>query len=91
MTASTRSTRFITCGLCGRSIFLIDGMKRYRERKILIQCYPTTPNKVLSEITGMSVSHVSKMAFDLGLKKDRRYISETNRRCAMKNRIPKTT
>ncbi len=53
------------------------------QRRLLSERYATTPNIELSKILGISVSMVQKHARFLGLKKDPKYLSETNRRCGM--------
>lgn len=49
--------------------------------------YAKTPNAELARMLGMSVSLVGKKAFEMGLKKDKRYLSETNRKCALKSSV----
>jgi FixJ family two-component response regulator len=57
-------------------------MNRLEERKILSAYYANTPNKELAQMLGISLSLVGKRAFLLGLKKDPKYLSDTNRKCA---------
>jgi len=60
-------------------------MNRLEERKILSAYYANTPNKELAERLGISVSLVGKRALQMGLKKDPKYLSDTNRKCGMKS------
>ena len=54
-----------------------------RERKILLDLYATTPNKKLAEILDISISMVAYKGRCLGLRKDKQYLSETNRQNGM--------
>ena len=59
-------------------------MSRLEERKILSAYYANTPNKELSQILGISVGMVMRYAYQMGLRKDPKYLSDTNRKCGMK-------
>ena len=65
-------------------------MNRLEERQILRAFYPTTPNVEIARRIGTSVGMVAYKARFLGLKKDRKYLSETNRRCGLNSQIAKT-
>ena len=65
-------------------------MTRLEERKILSAYYANTPNKELAERLGISVAMVRHHAYQMGLKKDSKYLSETNRRCGLNSPIAKT-
>ena len=62
-------------------------MNRLEERKILSAYYANTPNKELAQMLGISLSLVGKRAFQLGLKKDPKYLSDTNRKCGVKTQF----
>ncbi len=55
------------------------------QRQALRALYPTTPNKDLSKMLGMSVGMVQRYSYQMGLKKDPKYLSEVNRKCGMKS------
>lgn len=55
------------------------------QRKILSEKYATTPNKELAQRLGISVGMVMYYAYQMGLKKDPKYLSETNRKCGEKS------
>lgn len=57
--------------------------------KILSERYATTPNTELSAMLGISVSMVIRRAGQLGLRKDRAYLSDVNRKCGMNSSISK--
>jgi len=65
-------------------------MNRLEERKILSAYYANTPNKELSQMLGISVGMVMRYAYQMGLKKDPKYLSDTNRKCGMKSSLAKT-
>ena len=60
------------------------------ERKYLEANYATTSNKELSQRLGISIPLVQKRARYLGLRKDPKYLSDTNRKCGMKSSSAKT-
>ena len=53
----------------------------------LRRLYPNTPNAEIGRIIGESKSNVGKIASTLGLRKDRKYLSEVNRRNGEKGRL----
>jgi hypothetical protein len=65
-------------------------MNRSEQNKILSQCYCDTPNKELSQRLDISVGMVMRYAYQLGLRKDPKYLSDTNRKCGMKSSVAKT-
>ena len=65
-------------------------MDKGRERKLLRDIYPTTPNAEIASMLGISKGMVAQKARYLGLKKDPKYLSETNRRCGLNSPIAKT-
>lgn len=62
-------------------------MDKGRERKLLRDIYPTTPNDEIAGMLGISKGMVAQKARFLGLKKDPKYLSEVNRKCAMKSSV----
>ena len=64
-------------------------MNRVEEREILRAIYPTTPNKDLSKMLGMGVGMVQRYSYQMGLKKDPKYLSDVNRKCGMKSSVAK--
>ena len=59
------------------------------ERHTLKALYPTTSNKELSQMLGISVELVSKRARILGLRKDPKYLSAVNRKCGLHSPVSK--
>ena len=59
------------------------------QRAILKKMYATTPNAELSRMLGISEQMVRVRAYQMGIRKDRKYLSETNRKCAMKRSVSK--
>lgn len=62
-------------------------MDKGRERKLLRDIYPTTPNAEIASMLGISKGMVAQKAGFLGLKKDPKYLSEVNRRCGLKSPV----
>ncbi len=65
-------------------------MDKGKERKLLMALYPDTPNAEIAKRLHTSVGMVAYKARYLGLKKDPKYLSETNRRCGLNSPIAKT-
>lgn len=65
-------------------------MDKGLERKLLLALYPDTPNAEIAKRLGISKGMVQQKARYLGLKKDPKYLSETNRRCGLNSMIAKT-
>ena len=59
------------------------------QRKILSEKYATTPNIVLSQMLGMTEYKVRYLAYQMGLRKDKSYISDVNRQCGVKSSVSK--
>lgn len=52
------------------------------EKKLILSArYADTPNSVLSKMLDISVGMVMRYAYQMGLKKDPKYLSEVNRKC----------
>lgn len=64
-------------------------MQKRELRRLLSACYADTPNKVLAERLGVSFGMVMRYAYQLGLRKDPKYLSDTNRKCGMKSSVAK--
>lgn len=62
-------------------------MTRLEERKILSAYYANTPNKELAQMLGISVGMVMHHAYQMGLKKDPKYLSDVNRKCGSQSSI----
>lgn len=73
-----------------RLCLLLVYMDKGEERKLLSVLYPNTPNAEIARRLGISVGMVCHKARFLGLKKDHRYLSETNRSNGMKSSFGKT-
>jgi len=64
-------------------------MNRLEERKFLEKYYATTPNKDLSQMLGISVGMVMRYAYQIGLRKDPKYLSVLNRKCGLQSPVAK--
>ena len=62
-------------------------MNRLEERQILREIYPNTPNAEISQRLGISVGMVMRFAYQMGLKKSQKYLSNTNRKCGVKTQF----
>ena len=59
------------------------------QRKILSEKYATTPNKELAQMLGISVGMVMRYAYQIGLRKDPKYLSVLNRKCGLQSPVAK--
>ena len=53
-------------------------------QRIIRSLYATRSNAEIAEILGMSASHVGVIALRMGVRKDPKYLSNTNSECARK-------
>jgi len=74
--------------MTGEALFFI--MQKRELRRLLSACYADTPNKELAQMLGISIGMVMRYAYQLGLRKDPKYLSDTNRKCGMKSSVAKT-
>lgn len=61
--------------------------ERYNKLRLLRGMYSSKSNAELAEILGMSSNHIAVMAHRMGLRKDPKFLSDTNRRCGRQGLI----